>query len=369
MKLTISRKSFLPILEKCCSPVEYKSTKPILTNIYFSASVEGLLIAGTNLNIEIIGTLGNTGIEKYGSTTVNAKKILDITKAMDQDSLLLIELKGNELHIKSQSSLFRLSVIPSQEYPLLGDLSFDQALTVTESSFKKGLDKTSYAMAQNDVRFYLNGIYFKIDENTIDIVATDGHRLATSQLPLLESTTVIQSSIIIPRQAINEIGRLINNDSQVSMSLLINKTHLRINKDNLQFTTKLLEGNYPNYQSALPKHCKHTITFDYTQLKNCLTRVGILTADKFKAVSLTLENNKLLVQSTNPERESAFDTLAINYNDDKFEVGFNVTYLLDAINHIDSETITFCLNDEHSSSSLTSLDEPNSLNIVMPIKL
>jgi len=369
MKLTISRELFLPVLEKCCSPVDIKSTKPILTNIYLSATIEGLLIAGTNLNIEIIAKLGNTGIEKFGTTTVSAKKLLDITKAMDPEKPLLLELKANELHIKSQNSLFKLAIIPATDYPLLDNLKFDQSLTLSEKDFKQAIDKTAYAMAQNDVRYYLNGIYLEISNSNITLVATDGHRLATNTVALIKSTLPIQTNIIIPRQAVNEISRLINADNQISMTVYINQTHIRVEKDNIQLTSKLVEGSYPDYKAALPKHCKHSISFDYNKLKNCLTRVGILSAEKFKAVSLTLENNRLLVQSTNPERETAFDTLDIEYNEEKFEVGFNVTYLLDAINHIQDDSITFCLNDDQSSSSLTCPNNPSGLNIVMPIKL
>ena len=368
MKLTINRESLLPLLEKTVGVVEHKSTTPILSNILISASEKGIRITGTDLDTEISGTVDNTGVEAYGSTTVSARKILDICKSLSVDSLITISLSEATLTIQSGRSLFHLATLPADDFPILDNLSFVTQLELSEKVFSNLLKQTSYAMAQHDVRYYLNGLFFEAKDNNITSVATDGHRLACCSV-LVDKTKSEEISIIIPRKGINELSRLVDVENVGAIQLELSNNHIRLQKDNIRFTSKLIDGKYPDYQAAIPQSSLHTIELDRLQIKETLSRVAILSNEKFRGVLLKLSDGLLTIRSDNPDRETAEDSIDVNFSGDDFSVGFNVNYLLDAINNLSGDTVSFSLNSVESSTLISSKDNPNSISVVMPVRL
>lgn len=369
MKLTINRESLLPIIERANSVVEAKSTTPVLSNILLSVSEQGLRITGTDLDTEISGAIDNTGIEQNGTTTVSAKKMLDICKALPADSIIQMKLEDNILALTSSRSSFKLATLPADDFSILDSLVFDTSLTLIENEFLNLLNQTSYSMAQHDVRYYLNGMLLTTTSDKITTVATDGHRLACCSLALDSSQTKNEISIIIPRKGINELSRLLQSDAKTSITLELSQNHIRLQKDNIRFTSKLIDGKYPDYQATIPKTTLYEIEMDRQQIKDCLVRVAILSNDKFRGVSLKLTDGLLTIRSDNPDRETAQESIDINYTGDDLEVGFNVNYLLDAINNIQGDTISFALNTVESSTLIHSTDNPNCMCVVMPVRL
>ncbi len=368
MKLTISRESLIPILERATGVVEQKSTTPVLSNVLLSASEKGLRITGTDLDTEISGYIDNTGIEMYGSTTVSAKKLMDICKSLPLDSIIEITLADGTLSLSSSRSVFNLATLPADDYPVLDNLKFNAQIALQENEFLNLLNQTGYAMAQHDVRYYLNGMYLQSTSDKLITVATDGHRLACCSLPITNNENN-DVSVIIPRKGINELSRLLNVDSSTTIDLELSDNHIRLQKDNIRFTSKLIDGKYPDYEAAIPQTTLHTIELDRLQIKDTLSRVAILSNEKFRGVLLKLSNGLLTIRSDNPDRETAEDSIDINYTGDDFEVGFNVNYLLDAINNLSGETVSFALNSVESSTLIQSTANPNSMSVVMPVRL
>jgi len=276
-------------------------------------------------------------------------------------------LKNGTLSLNSGRSVFKLATLPADDFPVLDSINFATTITLIESDFLNLLNQTSYAMAQHDVRYYLNGMFMRSANSKLTTVATDGHRLACCSLDMPNQGDEI--SIIIPRKGINELSRLLSADSKTTIELQLSDNHIRLQKDNIRFTSKLIDGKYPDYEAAIPQSTLHTIDLDRMQIKDTLSRVAILSNEKFRGVLLKLSSGLLTIKSDNPDRETAEDSIDINYTDSDFEVGFNVTYLLDAINNLSGETITFSLNSVESSTLIQSTDNPNSISVVMPVRL
>lgn len=370
MKLTVNRETLLDILEKVVGAVETKSTTPILSNVLLSVSDNGMVVTGTDLDTEMTAYMHNTGIEEYGKTTVSAKKLLDICKALPADSLIkLFTLNEQQLMVESTRSRFELATLPADDFPVLDTLVFDATVQLAEDQFLSHLQKTAFAMASQDVRYYLNGMLFRLKAGKVEVVATDGHRLAYSSNAYTEQNTASDINIIIPRKSVQELSRLLATDCQVPLDIQLSTNHIRIQKDNFRFTSKLIDGKYPDFQAAIPHTSLNVLELDRLQFKDALSRVAILSNSKFRGVLLRLTQGLLTLQSSNPDREMAQETLDIAYDGEPFEVGFNINYLLDALNHIDSETVVLELNDVHSSTVIKSPENVNVINVVMPVKL
>lgn len=369
MKLTVNRESILDVLEKVIGAVEHKSTTPVLTNVLLKASDKGLQITGTDLDTEISGVINNTGIEEPGETCVSARKLFDICKAIPPENVISIKQDGSTLVLESTRSRFELLTLSPEDFPLLDDIEFSVDFELAENVFLGLMSKTAFAMAAQDVRYYLNGMLFQLDDKQLTTVATDGHRLALSKTQGISYSGSDSMNIIVPRKGINELVRLLKSDSSVSLKVLLSANHLRLVVDNIRFTSKLIDGKYPDYQAAIPASSQHTLEIDRTMFRDTLTRVAILSNEKFRGVLLRFSEDLLTLQSNNPERESAKETVDIDYKGDIFEVGFNVRYLQDAISHLSGEKISLALNSVESSTLIQSLDDPDTINVVMPVRL
>ncbi len=374
MKLTISKETLLDQLVHVIGAVEKKHTSKILENILIQVTENNFQLVGTDLEIEMSASL-EIQAESTGQITAPARKLFDICKALPADCFVLLETDGeNKLQIKGLRSRFELATLPADEYPLLDDIPIKQEITLPEKSLKHLLEKVSFSMANQDVRYYLNGLLLEINkENTLLAVSTDGHRLAVSEF-LSDSKNEDENNdselkIIVPRKGILELSKLLDNTSELPVTLQISDNHIRVHKDNIRFTSKLIDGKYPDYQAAIPSNSIHTIALDRVQFRDTLARVAILANEKFRGIRLRLIEGVMTLHSNNPENESAEEEIDINYTGDLFEIGFNVTYMLEAVNHLEGNTIKLELSTPDTSALLHADDDPATRYVVMPIRL
>ncbi len=374
MKLTISKESLLDQLVHVIGAVEKKHTSKILENILIQVTENKLQVTGTDLEIEMSADL-EIQAESSGQITAPARKLFDICKALPADCFILLETDGeNKLQIKGLRSRFELATLPADEYPLLDDIPIKQEVTLPEKSLKHLLEKVSFSMANQDVRYYLNGLLLEINkENKILAVSTDGHRLAVSEFMTgdagVNNTNDTDLKIIVPRKGILELSKLLENSSELPVTLQISDNHIRVHKDNIRFTSKLIDGKYPDYQAAIPSNSSHTIELDREQFRDTLSRVAILSNEKFRGIRLRLNEGVMTLHSNNPENESAEEEIDITYTGELFEIGFNVTYMLEAVNHLEGNIIKLELSTPDSSALLHSDDDPETRYVVMPIRL
>ena len=366
MQLSITREDLLKPLQQIIGAVERRQTMPALSNLLIRGNDQGLSITATDLEVELIATL-DMELEDQGTTTIPARKLLDICRSLPDQAKIAVNSSNEKVKVSSGRSRFSLATLPAEDFPTIDDLELDQNVVIKEADFKALIEKTAFAMAQQDVRYYLNGLLLEVDAEQIRTVATDGHRLALSQL---DHKSDIDGSrqIILPRKGVQELLRLLSSeDNQITVA--IGKNHLRVNLANLQFTSKLIDGRFPEYQRVLPEECDNRAKIDKVQLKQALTRASILSNEKYKGIRLILDDNTMVIQAHNPEHEEAEDEIEINYKGDRLEVGFNVVYLLDVLNALESDTVEVIIQDANSSALIIAPDSQVSRYVVMPMRL
>lgn len=369
MQLTQTREHLLAALQTTLGAIEKRHTSPILENVLLRIQGTQCYWRGTDLEVEI-ATQTPLMDGSDGAITLPARKLADICKSLPADSLVTLILDTNQRAcISAGRSRFELATLPASEFPELDDLGEVLRLSLAENQLKHLLDSTAFAMANQDVRYYLNGMLLEITAEGLRTVATDGHRLALAFYPETFSHVDSNRQIIIPRKGVLELSRLLQADSQVTVQLEISQNHLRVQVDNLRFTTKLIDGRYPDYRAAVPASGQIQVDLDRKAFKDMLTRVAILSNEKFRGVRLSLSHNLLHVQAHNPEQEVASDELDVAYSGADFSIAFNVTYLLDAVNHLDADTLRLQCNTPETSALLTDPLDANVRNVIMPIRL
>jgi len=369
MKITISRETLFDLISNVIGAVEKRNTSQILENILMRAEGDKLTLYGTDLEIEL-SAYTPLQAEVEGSITVPARKFLDICKALPADTLLSMEVNDKQrLIIQGIRSRFELSTLPADEFPVLDQIPMDQELQVSEKDLKTALDSTAFAMANQDVRYYLNGMLFDISDSALATVSTDGHRLALHKLTGIETSSDEGQQIILPRKGVLELSRLLDGTRELPITLQISNNHIRAQTDTVRFTSKLIDGRYPDYKGAIPVNFTTELTLDRMQFRDTLQRVSILSNEKFRGVKLTLKKDLMVIESNNPEQETATEEIDINYDGDDFEIGFNVTYLLEAINHLKGDVAMLSLNTPESSVITYDPEDDLTRYIVMPIKL
>lgn len=366
MQLSIIREDLLKPLQQIIGAVERRQTMPALSNLLIRGSDQNLSITATDLEVELVASLVME-IEDHGATTIPARKLLDICRSLPDQAKIAINSSNEKIKVSSGRSRFTLATLPAEDFPTIDDLELDQNVVIKEGEFKALIEKTAFAMAQQDVRYYLNGLLLELDAGQIRTVATDGHRLALSQL---DHKSDIEGSrqIILPRKGVQELLRLLSNeDNEITVS--IGKNHLRVNLANLQFTSKLIDGRFPEYQRVLPEECDNRAQIDKVSLKQALARASILSNEKYKGIRLILDNNIMVIQAHNPEHEEAEDEIEIEYTGERLEVGFNVVYLLDVLNALESDKVEVIIQDANSSALIVSPESQASRYVVMPMRL
>lgn len=368
MKFSVSRETLLKPLQLSGGVVERRQTLPVLANVLISVSKDRLSLTGTDLEVEIVSRLGLNSVDGEGEITVPAKKFIDICRALPDSSDIDVELDEQKVIIKCGSSRFSLSTLPASDFPAVeeGEQSF--SFSCKQSELRTLIDNTAFAMAQQDVRYYLNGMLWEFENGNLRVVATDGHRLALSESAVESIDTTETLQVIVPRKGVIELARLLN-DSDDVINIVFGKNHLRAETPSFTFTSKLVEGKFPNYQQVIPKGGDKFVFGDRESLKQAFGRTAILSNEKYRGVRLLLEAGQLTLVANNPEQEEAEDHVAVEYDGDSLEVGFNVSYLLDVLNVLDSERVKIVLTDANSSALLQAEKDDSASYVVMPMRL
>ena len=376
MKFIITREILLPGLQTVCSAVERRQTLPILSNLLLCIEKDLLSLTTTDMEVELMVEITQSFNEK-GEITLPARKLLDICRTLPEGSELRFEIKEkeddtkeNKLHIRSGHSRFTLVTMPAREFPLTDMSKEVSRFYISQKKFRALLQNTQFAMAQQDVRYYLNGLLLEIEKNTLRAVATDGHRLALDETEIEEGPDLKEPrQIIIPRKGISELTRLLQ-DKDERIEINISSNHVRMIIDKLKFTSKLIDGRFPDYQRVMPSEEKGFIVIaDREKLKQSLTRASILSNEKYRGIRINLKNSCLRADARNPEQEEAEEELEVVYTGDELEIGFNVAYLLDILGIIKTEKVRIKVQDSSNSCLILPDNGYNCKFVVMPMRL
>ncbi len=369
--LKTAQSTLLAVLQSVSGIVERRHTLPILANVMLRKNGNQVQLTTSDLEIQIRTTAELGGDEGGFTTTVGARKLIDILRTMPADQTVALESSQNKLVLKGGKSRFTLQTLPAEDFPLVQESAeFGPAFSVPQKTLKELLGQVAFAMAVHDIRYYLNGILFVAEGKQLSLVATDGHRLAFASATL--EVEVPKQEVILPRKTVLELQRLLSDAGgeeapQIELQFANNQARFRFG--GMEFVTKLVEGKFPDYNRVIPKSHKNAITLGRQALLASLQRTAILTSEKFKGVRLNLEPGTLRVASSNAEQEEAQDELDIDYGGDSIEIGFNVTYLIDALANMQQDMVKIELSDGNSSALLTIPENASFKYVVMPMRI
>ncbi len=365
--LKATQEKVLSALQSVAGIVERRHTLPILANVMIRKTGSQIQLTTSDLEIQIRTSAVLDGDAGNFTTTVGARKLIDILRTMPSDQFVSLESSQNKLILKGGKSRFTLQSLPAEDFPLVQEAAnFGPVFSVPQKTLKALLSQVSFAMAVHDIRYYLNGILFVAEGKQLSLVATDGHRLAFSSATL--DVEVPRQEVILPRKTVLEMQRLLS-DKEGAIEMQFAGNQAKFSFEGMEFVTKLVEGKFPDYNRVIPKNHKNIITLGRTTLLASLQRTAILTSEKFKGVRLNIEPGTLRVASNNAEQEEAVDELDIDYAGDAIEIGFNVTYLIDALTNMAQDMVKIELADSNSSALLTIPDDAAFKYVVMPMRI
>jgi DNA polymerase-3 subunit beta len=367
MQFEISREALIKPLQLVTGVVERRQTLPVLSNVLLVLDKNVLSLTGTDLEVELVGRVEVSGSTKPGEITVPARKLMDICKALPDDASLKFDIDDSKAVIRNGRSRFSLSTLPANDFPSVEDSPGNLELTLPQSVLKAMLDSTSFAMAQQDVRYYLNGLLLEVSADYLRVVATDGHRLAM-HTEKLSTAAKAKTQVIIPRKGILELSRLLT-DGDEEVSLVIGANNIRAKTRNFTFTSKLVDGKFPDYDRVLPKGGDKVLVADRQDLRQALTRTAILSNEKFRGIRLLLSKDELKIVANNPEQEEAEEIVSVEYQYSPLEIGFNVSYLVDVLSVLSSSSVQLVLSDSNSSVLIQATQDSPSTYVVMPMRL
>lgn len=361
------RDQLLVPLQAVCGIVEKRHTLPILSNVLIEKMGERLLLLATDIEMQIRTSTVSSGPEAT-AITVAARKLQDILRSLPESSEVSLTLDEKRLQLKAGKSRFNLQTLPAEDFPRMAEASGKTlTLRLSQKQFKRQLALVQYAMAQQDIRYYLNGLLLVIQGNELRLVATDGHRLAYAS-ETIERTEQERGEAILPRKAVLELSRQLADNDEV-LEITLTPTQARFAFDNVEFVSKLIDGKFPDYERVIPQHQGKIVRLDRAAFQHALQRAAILTNEKFRGVRLVLAAGSLKIISSNAENEEAQEELEIDYAGDGLDVGFNVNYLLDVLNNIGSDMIEMRLADSNSSALITLPENEHFKYVVMPMRI
>lgn len=368
MRLQLLRETLLDPLSLVMGVVERKQTLPILSNVLVETQQQSIAVTGTDLEVELVGQAVLEQPTETHRVTLPGRKLMDICKALPEASPIELLQEDNRVILRSGKSRFTLATLPADDFPNITPQSADLTFHLPQKDILHLLQRTYFAMAQQDVRYYLNGLLLEINNGHLKAVTTDGHRLALCQLAApIDSAKLLQ--LIIPRKGILELMRLLA-DTEEACEVMIGSNHLRITTGDFTFTSKLIEGRFPEYGRVVPKQSDKTILIDRDMLKQSLTRTAILCNEKFRGVRFELSANTLKISANNPEHETAEEELAISYDAESLEIGFNVNYLLDVLNTLPNGLVKISCKDANSSVLIEEeAGDGTNIYVIMPMRL
>lgn len=365
MKFSAQREDLLRPLQLVNGVIERRQTLPILSNVLLSLGENRLALTGTDLEVEIVVRLDIQG--EPGQVTVPARKFSDICRTLPDGAAIEFRLDGDKALIRSGRSRFTLSTLPAAEYPSLEDIEAPLDFAVPQAALRRLIEQTQFSMAQQDVRYYLNGLLLELGNDRVRAVATDGHRLAladeAAELPAAET-----SQVIVPRKGVLELARLLE-DSEAPARLRLGANHLQVELPDVTFTSKLIDGRFPDYGRVLPPAGTKILECERDALRQALARASVLSNEKYRGVRLQLGEQMLKATVHNPEQEEAEEELEVSYQGEPLEIGFNVNYLLDALAAVKADLVEISFTDANSSCLIQGKDAPDSRYVVMPMRL
>ncbi|PVZ68227.1 DNA polymerase III subunit beta [Pelagibaculum spongiae] len=368
MKFTLAREKLIKPLQMVAGVVEKRQTMPVLANILVVVDQQQLLMTGTDMEVEISARIDlEQGAAESGETTIPARKLMDICRALPDSAEITISQEDERVVVSSGKSRFTLSCLAADDFPAVEPEQGAMELQVGQGDLRYVLDRTAFAMAQQDVRYYLNGMLLEISANQIRTVSTDGHRLAMCTLQTAHGVETARQ-VIFPRKGVLEFIRLLQDSDEV-VSLRIGNNHLQAATAGFTFSSKLVDGRFPDYQRVLPRGGERIMTADVESLRHALQRASILSNEKYRGIRLMLEKDTLCIQANNPEQEEALDEMEVSYDGEAMEICFNVSYLLDALNTIKTGTARFTMIDPNSSTLVEEVGETQSCYVVMPMRI
>lgn len=370
MKFTVSRDALVSALQLVAGVVERRSTMPVLSNVLLKVEGQQLTLVGTDLEVELVGRVKLIEPAIEGAVTVPGKKFVDIAKSLPDDAMISMVKEGDRMVLRSDRSRFNLATLPAEEFPASQDMESDLrgAVTLVQKDLRQVMDATAFSMAVSDVRYYLNGMLFEVHNDRLRTVATDGHRLSTADV-IARSDVEEPIQVIVPRKGVMELARLIA-PSEQDVTVHITQNHIRVDSGDFTFTSKLVDGRFPDYQRVIPQGGDNNeMVADRQTLRAVLTRASILSNEKFRSVRFVIEDNNLQILANNPEQEEAEENMAVDYQNAPMDVAYNVGYIQDVLGAVEGEQVVFTL-DANASTIIRDFDAPERATyVVMPMRL
>lgn len=365
MRFTLQREVFLKPLAQVVNVVERRQTLPVLANLLVQVNDGQLALTGTDLEVEMVGRIAVDNAEN-GETTIPARKLFEIVRALPDGSKVSVSQSGEKITVQAGRSRFSLASLPATDFPAIDSFETTERVSVPEAKLKELIERTAFAMAQQDVRYYLNGLLFDLREGGLRCVATDGHRLALCEAELEGANQKRQ--IIVPRKGVSELQRLLEGgDRQVELELA--RSHIRVSRDDVTFTSKLIDGKFPDYEAVIPIGADQTVEIDREVLRAALQRTAILSNEKYRGVRVEVSPGQLKISAHNPEQEEAQEEVEANTSVSELSIGFNVNYLLEALTALREDTVVIKMRDANSSALVCEASNEKCRHVVMPLRL
>lgn len=366
MRFSLQREVLLKPLAQVVNVVERRQTLPVLANLL--ARVEGdlLSLTGTDLEVEMVARTRVDDAEP-GEITIPARKLFEIVRALPDGSKVTIAQAGDKVTVSAGRSRFTLASLPANDFPALDEVDATERVRVGEAGLKELIERTAFAMAQQDVRYYLNGLLFDLRDKALRCVATDGHRLAMCEA-VLEETVQTKRQIIVPRKGVLELQRLLEGSDR-ELELEMGRSHIRVKRDDVTFTSKLIDGRFPDYEAVVPIGADREVKIDREAFRASLQRAAILSNEKYRGVRIEVSPGQLKINAHNPEQEEAQEEIEAETKVDSLVIGFNVNYLLDALSALRDEHVVLQLRDSNSSALVREASSEKCRHVVMPLRL
>ncbi len=365
MQFIVAREHLLKPLQQVCAVLSSRPNIPVLNNVLLHIEGGNLTITGTDLEVEL-STHAQLTAGTNGKFTIPAKKFLDICRSLPDDAEISVSFEEDRAIVRSGRSKFNLATLPAEEYPNLTDWQSEVDFTIAQATLRRLIEATQFSMANQDARYFLNGMKFETEGNLLRTVATDGHRLAVCTIALEQELQ--NHSVIVPRKGVLELSRLLEPSDQPAR-LQIGTNNLRICLDGIVFTSKLIDGRFPDYRRVLPRNADRILEAEWETLKQAFVRAAILSNERFRSVRLQLSRNQLKITATNPEQEEAEEIIDVSYNGEEMEVGFNVSYILDVLNALKCQRVRMRLTDASSSCLMENSEDSSAEYVIMPMRL
>jgi DNA polymerase-3 subunit beta len=362
----VPRDALLKPLQAVSGIVERRHTLPILANVLLEQKDGRLFITATDLEMQITAHSELAGKQDQ-SVTVGARKLQDLLRALPDDSAITMETSAGKMTVRAARSRFNLQTLPAADYPRMG-LAQEQQQTINlpQKQFRGLLKLAEFAMAQQDIRYYLNGMLLVVDKGSLQAVATDGHRLSYASISVPGDYS--RHEVILPRKTVLELGKLLeDSDAMVAIDILANQVRFRFS--NIELTSKVVDGKFPDYNRVIPTGHSKRLELSRSELLQALQRAAILSNEKFRGVRLVLGTDQLKIICTNSEQEEAEEELEIGYKGEALDIGFNITYLLDVLQNLATDQVVLSLGDANSSALITMNDRGDYKYVVMPMRI